>query len=345
MPVYGPKTKRATQRAARRARRKTAGARATPAMSGYAAKLVHLACATNDPFCDAARGAKYFDGSASRTLACQSVTLTDVATDGNGAGALIVFPYFSKTWATAVVTSGSATFTGMGDNALNSLGAQRFRIVSMGVQLSSTAAYMTASGLVQCKLMNPTVADLAIVDCNTTTVPYYTEIPYAQLDNFNILAKRVSDQAQDWYPVTAPTTVSALNADNPNGTGWTPIFVSIRGGPASLATALRAKIVINFEFSFSDSSANAQLATPAAPMDNMAQEISQRVSRVVDPFIKNGAKAVQNVVHQAAWSAVGSLPGGKIIQYGLGMAGMAPSSGGGAHHRINGSNVFIADVD
>lgn len=223
-------------------------------------EVAHEICAITNPFCPASRGSKWPDESSGSTLAVPVRQRLTITTDAQGEFAQVYTPIYPY----GIVVGGnvSGEFTGTTAAAylpVNSTFLQ-YRVVSGGVQWTSTCAPMSATGVANMIEILPGVVrdDTGIVNSNVKSYPSYETLPLRCTESLFGVFRQNGIEARQFFP--AVDAWPALGTDEYSTHDMTSIGIFISGGPASTVVGI-IDIYINLEVLVDISSSYSYLMT------------------------------------------------------------------------------------
>lgn len=224
-------------------------------------KIHESICALVNPFCIAAKGAKWPDGNGGDTLTYQVRGRHTLATNADGGfmtAYLGMLPYGqcstsytppNYTFNSVLTdTATSSSFTSIFDS---------YRIVTWGVVIRSLLPALTAQGLIVVRtLTSPSILS-DVIPANSTTGANFSIHPvYAGLE-IPVVSRPMGNGAR--------TFVGSYG----NGTihwNWEPIVIEMTGGPASSASVVSVEYFYNVEFTLKETNLSMhQMVKPDAP--------------------------------------------------------------------------------
>lgn len=273
--------------------------------------LSRQVCSLVDPFCQAAFGAKFPDLSTVRSMPYAYRYSTALTTDVNGNACIMIVPAWNNNIAvSAIPVTFPATFSNF--TALTpSLTPDQYRIVSMGCILRSTAAPLSASGMVRVRgLATQNGASLTSIDPFTYNVDFSNDTSLYNTKETAVFFRRTSIQAQEF---TRPSTTNAVSGPVTNyvGNGWGPVNISVIGGPVSSA-CLTIEVTIHYELTFADNDSMQLAATPAALDNTIVASAASRLQTVASSVFTEGLNYAASVVERGAKKAVMAAIGARF---------------------------------
>lgn len=268
---------------------------------------IEAVCSINDPFCNAAIGARYMDLGKVRSLPFSDHTRTTVSTLASGNAAIAFVPGINNlpfvgasaiaanvpTWA-ANLTS-NVPFVNIAD----------YRIISCGLIIRNIVAPLSASGSVRVRVFSSEGAyNIQQAGFNLTTYncEEYLDIPLQDCKEVTVSLKRVDVTAKNFRNVnTAGLPGGLFTTYDPPGFQVATIYVD--GAPASTA-AIDVEFFVNYEIVFLASSGMQQVAIPGVKMNPYVSSAMDVVSSEVKAIAKQGVAFVATNVKRYAYNAL-----------------------------------------
>jgi hypothetical protein len=222
-------------------------------------------CSLSDPFCPAARDARWPDGVGNRTLTFQIRKSFLIGTDAQGECAVFFRPEYPYNLNTGTVVGLSATTAATWNAAQSISGVGLYRVTTAGVRVMSNMTPMTEKGEVWLATSPTSMAVSTAYDVGNPLI--WTEVYTSSLKNGTV---------SEW--VSTPNTPASriLIKGNTNGntahqdldnSAWTELVIVGQGLDASNSTALRIEVYLNFEYVPDASGSAVFYATLAPPVD------------------------------------------------------------------------------
>lgn len=265
--------------------------------------LVEQVCSITDPFCGAAKRAKWPDGSARTSLNYPVHSRDQLGTDANGAGSVLLVPSYTQ-------SPISQSFSITGDTAVfNTLGAvtrlsgpSGYRIVSMGVKIRGISAPLYRSGMIRIRGLNTeSGSTISPVAMSAYRCDFYQDIPLADCHEVAVVARRTDDTSYLFRPPSETTPTSAVTDWVSPGFG--PVVISITGGPASVVVA-DIEVFLNMEVTFENAEPLSLLETSAPRFNPTLTHAAKEVTSTMSGVFMHGAKQVAAHVAAAAVRAL-----------------------------------------
>jgi len=266
-------------------------------------------CGLNDPFCPAARGARYSDSANVMSLAYTVHSRQTVTSLAGGNGGACLFPSFTYT---PVVTALSAIGNVVTWNNFSGLppiaNVAQCRLVSGGAIIRCVAPYMTAAGMVHIRTFTiPTTASINTLDLGTYNCSHALDVALVDCKEVAITLLR-SDPIKS-KQFTAPGSINSgvgILVATPPGFEW--VTISLDGCPASTA-CFEIEWIMNWEITFDSTTAVALLAQPSIREDATISTASDVVSSNMKSLFLGGVKAAGKHVLQVATTALADVIG------------------------------------
>lgn len=279
--------------------------------------LIKDVCSITDPFCYAAKNAKYPDGGVGLTVPYSQHTRLSLG-PANAAGnvGILILPN-APCWYgvdSTVTTPGTCAFSTMSAMGPFPGTASGYRINSWGIRLRSTAPPLTASGLVRIRgLPNLVGTNLAAVHMSTYAAAFTEDIPLRKVDDTCIIGHRVGKEYTMF--LNPGETMSSAQVTSWNTPGWGAISIYVDGGPVS-TTSLDIEFITNFELLFDDGDSTQYFATDSKQQNVVVQQAQSYAARAVGNVISGGIKVVEKLVYNKAkqylMTALGGPAGGAL---------------------------------
>lgn len=282
------------ERSRRRApRRKGAPGRAKKARGLKHVAMTRAVCAITDPFCPAAKNARWPDGSGGNTMTVQLRGHRSPTNNASGNVGIVFVPLPPYGYADAAEAAGVYTVAGgwvlMQTNSLLAQYATRCRVVSFGVIARCIGSAINSGGL----LTLGTVNEVAVTQAFTVGTELFNStrlVPLAMGTEVSWVSQPCGAGAHDFV---AQGVNNGLSAD------WTNLVCLISGGAASVA-AVDFEWYMNCEFCLSSQSALAPVVPPNPPPNRGAIAGSNTVSNKIGGFIQGGVDVVEKTIANAA---------------------------------------------
>jgi hypothetical protein len=277
----------------------------TARKGGVQAKHVKPVCTITDPFCPAARNAKWPDGTGGNTFTQQfrgNSSLATGAANGNNAfcfAAAAPFGYLTASSTTATTVSMTPAYLTYQASSLLATFGGNYRIVSFGVIIRCVASATNASGLVTLG----TGSAVPVSSVLTLGTELYDEVIVKAIQpglELSWISAPRGTGARDFIAQSTSTLTTA-------NTDWTCLTVELSGCPNS-TTMLQAEWFLNIEFQMlAGNQSLSALSRPNPPKSDHATTASSTVTASIGSFIEGGIKDVENIVATHAKAAVQSF--------------------------------------
>jgi hypothetical protein len=253
-------------------------------------------CSLTDPFCQAAKAAKYPDANLAPTLSLQRKYPLSVTTDASGNGTVMVLPGYLYNYAAGTVTLVTGAYTSL--TATSNMTAARYRITSLGMVVSNVATPMSASGMVYFRTFAVSDASaLASVAITTYSCTWAQDIPLQDLKGVCIIPKPSNPDYTDFITPSLTNASNTVSGYTPNG--WEITTISIIGGPVS-ATPIVGTLVVNYEVEFDEGDTMNQATASSPAMDNALMQAASQVKKSIPRLIKGGFEVAEKTVFALA---------------------------------------------
>jgi len=278
--------------------------------SNQTAMMLHRVCGLTDPFCDHAKGARYFDSNGTHSLAYPQKRMIPLATNANGELGLLLVPNYNNQWylfgATAAgntAYAGTMTAAPVLGNTLN------YRVVSWGFTIKHVTTPLTASGLISIRGFGSQAgSSYANVDGQTLNADVISDIPLQDCKNVAVIGRKANNTSS-FYVAPNTTVVTGGFVTDYVGCGWDVYQIYVTGAPVSTTIAY-LELTINFEIILDDFTGMAQLMTPPPPSSLVMQTASAAVTSTAKSVFETGIAAASNYIKRSAATALASYFGG-----------------------------------
>jgi len=273
-------------------------------------KHVSSICKFTDPFCPAAKNAKWPDGTAGNTMTEQlrgNFTLTSLA---SGHQCVLFAPQVSYGYAVGVSSVAGppatvtmpAVYTAYSSGALVHSVGQRYRIVSFGVICRVISPATSTSGIVT---FGSGAGIAGISETITLGTEVYPEVSVMSLQpgaEFAWISQPHGTGARNFIPkgTSVPAATDAAEAD------WTMLTVEVAGAPASTAV-LSFEYFLNIEYTVDRASNLVNFTKPNPPMNSTVLSSVSAVHSTLGSMITGGVEAVEKSVMSHAQKALESV--------------------------------------
>lgn len=272
--------------------------------------MLHKVCGLTDPFCDHAKGARYFDSNGTHSLAYPQKRMIPLATNANGELGLLLVPNYNNQWYTFGVTAaGNTAYAGVMTAAPVLGNALNYRIVSWGFTIKHVTTPLTASGLISIRGFGSQVgSSYANVDGQTLNADVVSDIPLQDCKNVAVIGRKANNTSA-FYTAPNTTIVTGGFVTDYVGCGWDVYQIYVTGAPASTTIAY-LEVTMNFEIILDDFTGMAQLMTPPPPSSLILQTASNAVTSTAKSVFETGVAAASNYIKRSAATALASYFGG-----------------------------------
>jgi hypothetical protein len=263
-------------------------------------------CALINPFCAAARGVRWPDGSLAKTLTFTVRGSTTMTVDTNGSGALLINPNFpygtlvasAMTGSVATVGGAFSPFQNCDPAVAGSYGTfiKQSRLTCGGVRIMPIAALLSAAGTIS--ILEIRAAAAGTPGTIDVLNPGESEFATRSLSNpieSTFLFKPCGTTARQF-------AVQNTNSSNYVSNDWTSLCIGIIGAAAS-STPLRVEYVLQFEAQAETGTAMATMATMPPPDEPKMVHTTSAASRMLDSFTEGGALVVDRLIAGAVDAA------------------------------------------
>lgn len=269
---------------------------------------VRAVCSITDPFCQAAKSAKWPDGTSGNTLTEQfrgNVTVNTFAT-GNTCvcfGAAAPFGWLVPLSATGSAVTMDNSYTTYKSSSLLATYGDKYRIVSFGCIIRCVASATTASGIITLGTA-PAVGQSQVV---TLGSELYSEVVIKAIQpgmEISWVSQPMGSSAHTFVSQSTGTTVIDFDS-------WSSLVIELTGCPASSAM-VNIEWYMNVEFlpkpqSTSYNNPLTALAKPNPPKVSAATDSSYIARGTLGSFIEGGIAQVEAAVAKHASSALESF--------------------------------------
>lgn len=226
-------------------------------------------CAITNPFCDASKGSKWPDESASQTLAIPIRMRYGLVTDANGAcGGVFTATYNSGILPGTMsggnwVWDSAAIGKALQDYAPAFTGAEEYRLVSGGIKVTPITSAMNSQGIINIIELPPANApdDYATINTLTKNYPSYESMPLKSHDSIYAIMRPNGANARIFNAVyVSRTDTSPLGFTTYD---WTSLLVNVAGGAPNETVAI-VDIYLNLEVTIKVTDSLGYLMSPSA---------------------------------------------------------------------------------
>lgn len=270
-------------------------------------RLVENICALSDPFCPAAKGSRWPDGTTEPTLGYQWQVAYTIDTGAAGYGFSCIYPgaqygYTSGTGAANAVVV-SATWTTFGAALGTFMGnASTYRLVSCGVEITPNTSMSSSNGTIY-------VSDYATGAVLGTTVT----MPNLMLGSEMKTLSMKSSDSLIWHsrPLgAAARNFTAADANNDETLPWTRCAIQVAAGPASATAVVTVRVVLNYELMIAPGNALTQAMPASTPPNAPLQDAAGSIASTLDATMRATADSFGPIIKDAAIEYVRSYLGG-----------------------------------
>jgi len=270
------------------------------ANNGASSEVAHRICSVTNPFCDVARGARFPDGAATKSLGYSTFGVPwTFPTDAGGRGGAMVVPNPLTPFSPyASFAAGVATYS----NTLQALSAfpsaSRIRITSWGFKITCLQSKMLAAGMVRVRLYSPSnFTALVNVDSATDKCDSAIDVPLSRLidEDLFVIPAPIGTNARLFVDAA---TLPATLASCPN-IGWQVAAVFVDGAVAS-TNVIQISFFVNTEYVPLDSAVEYAFARPAMPLLPPVVDNVPGVLEKVGNFVEGTALKVERLFDSAA---------------------------------------------
>lgn len=270
------------------------------------ANAVKMTCGLIDPFCPAARIAKWPDSGGALTAIVSAHGSTSLTTNSNGNAGILFYPGYIGGFCKdeTVTTPNVCVFD---DPMISPAGiytssaVARFRLNSMGIKVRAKNAPLYRSGMLRVRTAGDT-GGAGLVSFTATSYAADTYADYAMtgLKDLTIWMKRVNDSSHLWYDPRLINPISGANyfVTDSLGTGWGPIVLYIDGGQNATAQ-LDIEYVYNYEIQLFDGDSAQFFATPSPSENSMVQEAVSFITEQMGNMLTETGMRIEEMVTDA----------------------------------------------
>lgn len=269
---------------------------------------VRAVCSITDPFCPAAKSAKWPDGTAGNTFTEQFRGNLTVGTSSNGNNLVCFsssapFGWISSPTSTATTCTLDTAYITYKTNSLFATYGDKFRIVSFGCVIRCVASATSASGLIT--LGNTTALNPSAVI--TLGSELYNDVIIRAIQP----GMEVSWVSQPLGSSAHTFHLASTNANPADNDEWTSLVIELSGCPASTAM-VNVEWFMNIEFTpktntTGSNNALTALARPNPPKVTAATDAASVTRSSLGSFIEGGISKVEGVVAKYASDALDSF--------------------------------------
>jgi hypothetical protein len=274
--------------------------------------LAQEICALSNPFCEEARGAKWPDGSMTKSVPYTGEAILQLGTPaaaGAGAGTnnscLIVpnFQYVGQPTTDYDGVTGIAVFGTLTYGMAMPSGVARYRLLSCGIKIIPIVPKLSASGVIRIRLTSPLGGtSLQNMVSSSMFVDAKRDYSLATDQPIYVVLARTGEEA-NLYRDTNAVTDSLIDWVNP---GFQAAQISITGVPVNTA-CVEIQLIYHFELVFKDNESGNFFATPSPPTSTVATSGATGVLSKIGNFIEGGAAKVDALFQSRAFKYIASL--------------------------------------
>jgi hypothetical protein len=265
--------------------------------------LMEKVCGVTDPFCDAARGARWTDGNSLATVPYSVRGHAPITTFSNGTNIVFCTPVNApfNTLLTAGQTAGIYTLAA---SPISSSGVVNFptyftgyRVVTAGIVIRSLQPVSTTSGyLIVTRTSSMPLYGTTVVNgnCINSTVNTYPIQPGMEIP---IIFRPLGIAARDFVQFTSVATTQL------NDPSWDVISIEMIGGPNAVPT-IDLEYYYNYEMELPSGSVLAATMSNNVPPDPVVTQASGVVSNALVQAGHSALNQVGRFVLKAATAAV-----------------------------------------
>jgi len=269
---------------------------------------VRSVCSVTDPFCPAAKNAKWPDGTSGNTLTEQFRGVLNVSVDANGNGFVVFHPTVPFGMSGATITG---TAPGPYTGTLNAL-TVTYRAASMLATYGSNYRIVSFGCIVRCVASATQAA--GIVTLGTAPCPTLGQaVTLGQELYSETIVKAIQPGMESsWISTPAGTAArafvaqTATNATQPSA-DWNALWLEISGATAS-TSPITVEYFINVEFKpLTSARALTAIAKQNPPKSTVAETAVSSVHSSLGSFIEGGIASVEQAVAKHASDALSSF--------------------------------------
>lgn len=280
------------------------GSHRVTSLSAGVKRAVQNICGLTDPFCQHARGTKYPDASAIRTLAFTYEQLSTWSVDAAGTTAALCYPQWNYAAVAPSALRAGSSVTAWGtfsaDAKFGSNIVQSYRIISAGMRFQVIAAPLNLSGAIHIRHYGQeSLADISVIDMLSMNPSARLDLPLRDCDDLVVLFQRTSQEPTVFYPVADDNAVPPSCTTH----GFCPLTVYIDGAAAN-SSVVQVSVVIHYELIFTDGTSNNVLATHPPPANSLITTAASYVTSTIRPVAEAGVTAFGNYVATKAEAAI-----------------------------------------
>nr|WRQ65305.1 hypothetical protein [Tolivirales sp.] len=256
--------------------------------------IYHQLCSITDPFCAAAKGARWPDSNASPTIAVTLQGIVPLITDTNGNAAVSFGPNPITGYQTFTVNNTSGNLTAADNGSYNGYdqfpGVSEYRLVSGGVQIFSTASLQTSSGMLRA-IEVPSVESQIFEDLNAYSYDYTRshDKPVREFGSLFQYLRPGSTESRNFEQFVPSTSTQ----------DWTTALLTVTGGQPETTVAL-VYYVFHYEYKFGKASVFNKMAARPPGENTVLTQLSNYVSKEAGGIIEGYQKQVEEKIKDTA---------------------------------------------
>jgi hypothetical protein len=263
--------------------------------------IVHGVCAVTNPFCGAARGAKWFSTSAVSTITHQEVVFLPIATGTQGSNLFAFFPNTSglhyKSQAMGTLTLNITTLGGATPDTTSFLNAcATVRIVSAGIQVWDAAPMTDVGGVtIMTEFANFTAIDGISLAWSSATQGS-ANLLVDRREKSSFVSKPSNDDAYDFI---VPDPLDTKGSENAR----TGVVIATTGAPNT--TVAYVKFTVNYEGTLLAANAFAQSTSviPVKVVDPIIKKTTIMADKTASSFYTGAVNTVEKLIETQAGKA------------------------------------------
>lgn len=264
--------------------------------------LQHHLCTITDPFCPAAKGARWPDSNSQPTIAITLQGIVPIQTDaaGNFAASFGVDPIRGyRTWQVDPANGDLTSPTNTAYNgALQFDGISEFRLVSGGVQVFSTASLQTSAGMLRAIEVSSTESNL---NTGLNAFSYdYTRTHDKPVREFGSVFQYLRPGGPESRNFNEFTIGATSTYD------WTTSLICLTGGEPTTQVGM-IYYVFHYEYKFAQSNIMNKLASPAPGDNAFITTLSNYVGKEAGGIIEGYQHQVQETMSKHALDYIKKL--------------------------------------
>lgn len=259
-------------------------------------------CAISNPFCPAAKGSKWPDGTMGNTMVEQFRANRTISTLGTGDTAFVLataapFGFMTALSSAAGVVTMNGAYLAYRTNSLLAVNGTGYRITSFGAIIRCVASATTASGIVTLGTVGQNVPISSVITLGTEL---YDQVVVEAIQpgmEVSWVSQPRGTEARQFVPLS--TNLAVTN-------DWTNLVIEITGAPIN-TPMLSVEWFINVEFSVLLNNPLTALAPRNPPVVPKATEAVSKLHSSIGSFITGGVKQVEDSFMNHASMALSSI--------------------------------------